>query len=126
MCINDISKIKNNLRAGNISWHIVQGLQKAGIREGDSIACVSDCSGAYWARLAKVRIRAEMWAPTENFWDADNVTKQEIINAFAKSNVKSIFTESIPPYAIKYAINNGWQIIDNTSHYILVHPKTGR
>ena len=56
----------------------------SGTRPGDKVAVVSDDGpGIYWARLAKLRIVAEVGrgGATENFWDLPDERKHRVYDA---------------------------------------------
>ena len=73
-------------------------LAELGIRPGDKIAFIGDTFRAYWARLARVRIIAEITrkdAPT--YWAADEALKARVMEAFAAAGAKAVVTDSLPP-----------------------------
>ena len=70
---------------------------------------------AYWARLARVRIVAEIpeWG-VENFWAADPDIKQRVLETFARTGAKVIIAERVPASPSTSA----WQRIAQTDYYV--------
>ena len=129
--VKDASDIARSVANGedasaHSSWQVAEGLRLMGVKPGDEVAVIESSSGSpikpmYWARLAKVRIVAEV-APgalfltqkAEQFWAADSIGK--VIEAFGQTGAKVIVSEkarcSIPMH--------GWQRIGNTDYYAYV------
>jgi hypothetical protein len=109
-----------NLIAGEkpssqIQWQIAKGLSQMGARPGDRIAFIGDTQVAYWARLAKVQIIAEIpYKEADKFWQADNSVKSEVIKKLESTGVKMIVAEKIPCLVLE----SGWQRIGNTNHFV--------
>ena len=56
----------------DLHWEVATQLQRFGLREGDQVAFIGLSFGAYWARLLKVRIVAEIPSDeTDSFCKAD-------------------------------------------------------
>jgi hypothetical protein len=95
-------------------------LQKMGTRPGDRVAVIGDGTGAYWARLAKLRIVAEIMGANHGaaqFWESSENTKQKVYAAFADAGA-SLVVASCPARGA-----NGWQSIPGTDHCVLpLHP----
>lgn len=86
-------------------------------RPGDRVAVIGDGTGAYWARLAKLRIVAEVMAANHGsaeFWASSEDTKARVYAAFAGSGAE-LAVAACPPN-----IPGGWQPIPGTD-YCLVH-----
>ncbi len=70
---------------------------------------------SYWARLARVKIVAEMpGASADSFWVGDRAYQDRAVAAFAAAGVKAIVAESVP----EHATLPGWRQISNTNYYL--------
>jgi hypothetical protein len=103
----------------NSTWQDVvaaEHLQKIGSRPGDRVAVIGDGTGAYWARLAKLRIVAEVMGanhgPAE-FWGSSAETRQEVYAAFVRAG--AVLTVSSCPSDAPA----GWQPIAGTNYCVL-------
>ena len=93
---------------------VAQWLSRNGTRPGDWVALIGFGREAYWARLAGLRIVAEM--PIENsarFWGADSALRSQVTGAFARTGAKILVAEKVPPSAPLA----GWTRIDQTNYY---------
>jgi 4-amino-4-deoxy-L-arabinose transferase-like glycosyltransferase len=93
---------------------VAHWLTRNGTGPGDWVALIGFGREAYWARLARLRIVAEM--PTENaekFWDADSALRSQVIDAFERTGAKILVAEKVPPSAPLA----GWTRIDQTDCY---------
>jgi hypothetical protein len=98
-------------------WRVADGLRQQGFQPGDKVAFLGYTFDAGWARLARVRIVAEMFPYNpDEFWTADASAQAEAINAFAGTGAKAIVAEYVPSDAAA----NGWQRVENTSFYVYV------
>jgi 4-amino-4-deoxy-L-arabinose transferase-like glycosyltransferase len=104
------------VRAGsqNVDWEVAQGLWRLGLQPGDSVAGLSRVAESQWARLAGVKIVAEIPLGDENiFWAADQETKQKVFRLLAGAGAKMVVTKNPPPAAGK----EGWVPLGNTAFY---------
>ncbi|MFZ0318269.1 MAG: hypothetical protein WAL56_04010 [Candidatus Sulfotelmatobacter sp.] len=84
----------------------------SGTRPGDKVAVVSDDGpGIYWARLAKLRIVAEVGrgGATENFWDLPDERKHRVYDALATARARLVVARC-PAKTVE-----GWEQISGTS-----------
>ena len=98
-------------------------LWRMGIQPGDRIAVIADGTGAYWARLAKLRIVAEIMDTnhgTREFWTASEDQQREVYRVFAQARAKLVVTSCPvrPP-----GIPEGWQRIEGTPYCLLSLPR---
>lgn len=95
----------------NPEYFIAQRLHAAGLKEGDAVAYIGPGINADWARLAGVRIVAEvplMYKRTATFlndtlidddsqvkafWHASDSRRQQVLAAFAKVGAKMVVTD---------------------------------
>ena len=104
------------VRAGpqNVDWEVAQGLWKLGLQPGESVAGLSRVAESHWARLASVKIVAEIPLGDETiFWAADQDTKQKVFRLLAGAGAKMVVTKNPPPSAVK----EGWLPLGNTAFY---------
>jgi hypothetical protein len=72
---------------------------------------------SFWARLARVRIVAEMLGhQAGDFWLGSEALQQEVLRAFASTGASAIVAEYVPDYARL----NGWHQVGNSNYYIYV------
>ena len=91
-------------------------LPRYGVNPGDKVAVIGDGTGAYWARLAKVRIVAEIMGAkrgAQEFWNAPEETKQQAYGAFASAHAKLVMS-SCPA-----VIPADWTQIAGTNYCLL-------
>jgi hypothetical protein len=106
----------------NPRWQDVvaaQELWSMGLQPGDKVAIVGDGSGAYWARLAKLRIVAEIMEAkhaTRDFWNSPPETQSQVYTAFRHAHATKVIatcSSSCPAEAAA-----GWQTIPGTPYWI--------
>jgi hypothetical protein len=115
-----------HLRNANVYWQVANGLNKMGLRPGDKVASVSyaNVNNVQWARLAKVRIIAEVYhdpyrdADKNDFWKADSSAQQRILQAFATVGARMVVSDEEP----RGPSISGWQRIATTSYYAYLLP----
>jgi hypothetical protein len=110
----------------NLHWQVADGLSQMGIQAGDHVALIGLGSREYWARLARVRIVAELpqihvgepeFQEAHKFWAADDFVKSQIIQTFARTGAKVIVAREP-----RNAATTGWQLIANTGYYAYILP----
>jgi hypothetical protein len=88
-----------------------------GLRPGDEIAFIGYSFGEFFARLARLRIIVEIPdASMEQFWRADELTRDAVIEAIRKTGAKAIIADWVSPGASVEGW--GWQRIGNSQHFI--------
>ena len=101
-------------------WQVADALNKMGVLPGDKVASIGESHAHFWARLAKVRIVAEIpYKETDNFWKADSLVKSNVIKTFGRTGAKVIVTNRVPTDVSPI----GWQRIGNTNYYANMLPK---
>jgi len=91
-------------------------LVQMGYHPGDKVAIIGDGTGAYWARLAKLRIVAEIMGMNhgpEEFWKSSQETKQQVYDAFASAHAKLVVASCPQPTP------DGWKQILGTTYCVL-------
>jgi hypothetical protein len=86
-----------------------------GMQRGDEIAYIGYSFGAFFARLARLRIIAEIPdAEAERFWRADHSTRSQVIQTIAGTGAKALIAEWVSPEASL----DGWERIGHSRHFI--------
>jgi hypothetical protein len=91
-------------------------LQKMGAQPGDRVAVIGDGTGAFWARLAKLRIVAEVMGANHGsaeFWGSPEEGKGNVYRAFAGAGAV-LAVANCPPNT-----SDGWQPITGTGYCVL-------
>ena len=103
---------------GTKYWKAAQALNERGIGTGDKVAIVgydpAGEGGTYLARLARIRIIAQVNEP-DRFWTADSSTQSRVIEAVAKTGAKAILTWPEPPHS---SPKIDWQRLGNTYYFM--------
>jgi hypothetical protein len=112
----------------NSTWQdlvAAQELRRMGAQPGDKVAVIGDGASAYWARLAKLRIVAEIMDTnmdanmdrnqgSKQFWDAPEAVQQDVYNLLAQAHAKLLVTPCppCPPATL------GWKQIAGTTYCV--------
>jgi hypothetical protein len=99
------------------SWpgEVAEELHKLGIQAGDSVAVIGYGFDSYWARLARVRIVAELLdTQADPFWAGDAATQAQVTAAFATSGARAIVAEDAP----NFAVLPRWHRVGDTNYFI--------
>lgn len=119
---NYVSLIVHDFKSGkeaNEMWVVANELNKTGLSRGDKVATISDESNQYWARIAGLRIVAEV-SPEDyidEFWGLSEGKRLEAIKVFSNTGAKALVTPYIPEYALNSNLH-GWKRIDNTNYHV--------
>lgn len=96
---------------------VARALQGLGVRQGDKVGVIGYAYDSFWARLARVKIVAEMLeADEDQFWHGDQALRQSVLQAFAKTGVDAVVAEYVPDYAGL----RDWHQVENSNYYIYV------
>jgi hypothetical protein len=96
---------------------IARELRNAGLMPGDKVAFAGYGYSAFWARLARLRIVAEIRpADLAGFWSAEPQRRARILAALADAGVVAVVAE--PPEPPPASLDPGWQVIGNTGYLI--------
>jgi hypothetical protein len=101
-----------------INWQVASHFKNIGMKEGDKVGVVGIYDDYYWARLARLRIIAEIPSEEEiiNFWASDKNVKSQVLNAFRNAGAKILVAGRAPDIVSK----NGWKNIEDTPYYYYV------
>jgi hypothetical protein len=106
---------------------VAHSLSAMNVLPGGEIASIGDANIAFWARLARVRIVAEIpydvWDPAlrvpdvtdvDIFWGASADEKAAVMREFAKTGAKAVVARDVPPGTAGL----GWQRVPKTTYSI--------
>ncbi len=104
---------------------VAAGLRKLGVREGQSVATIGiPRDSYYWARLARIRVIAEIPTPNVNqYWFAPAGTQDKVRSLFAQAGAVAVVTDTMPA-AVTYPQSSlpvnvpGWERIGDTSYFL--------
>lgn len=95
-----------------------QKLKGIGASPGVKVAVIGDGTGAYWARLAKLEIVAEimgMGHGAEEFWNSSSDVQREVYRLFRQSHARFVVTNCpVGPQKIL----EGWNLIAGTPYCV--------
>lgn len=95
------------------NWQLANELKLTGAQSGESLAILGRGFHAYWARLAGMKIVAEIPHP-EAFWGADEETKASVRQILTKYGAKYLVAREIPIHTDK----TGWRQAGTTGYFI--------
>ena len=102
---------------GGMFLQVGKSLNRAGVLPGEDVAIIGDGSdGCRWARLARVRIVAQILREdVDEFWQlSDPRVKAEVYDAFARARAKAVVAEETPPSGDLA----DWQRLGDTHYYV--------
>jgi hypothetical protein len=101
-------------RSANLNEAVANALRHEGLRAGDRVGLIGDSYRAYWLRLARLSIAAEI-TPSEasRFWASDPVRQTAVLQAFAHAGARAIVSDHRPP-----PTSAGWRPLGNTQAHI--------
>jgi len=100
----------------NENWLVARALARAGVQPGDRVAVVGEPYMCYWARLAKVRLAAEVMDPRA-FWALDDQTRAAAEEAVRRDRIRAFVGEDTPDNAPPE-----FETVDQTSYSVCVLP----
>ena len=96
---------------------VAHALHELGVTPGDKVGVIGYAYDSFWARLARVKIVAEMLeADADEFWRGDEALRQSVLQAFANTGVDAVVAEYVPGYAGL----RDWHQVENSNYYIYV------
>ena len=101
------------------NWLLAERLRQSGVRPGDHVAVVNPPYMCYWARLAKVRIAAEVMEP-QKFWAAGNATRGAAIEALQRAGIRAIVADDESEHDVPC-----FDRVDDTSFLVCVPSAAG-
>jgi hypothetical protein len=101
-----------------------EALLAAGIRPGDRVGIIGDGYEAAWARMAGVRITAQIpdrepgtaVSVTESFWSADEATRAAALEAMRATGIRAVVSLRQPPLADHWQ----WKRLASSDKFVVV------
>jgi hypothetical protein len=109
-------------QSGYTNWQVAQYLHDAGLAAGEPVGSVGWTYSAYWARMARLRVVAEV--PEEGrmaFWLSDPAKRAIVMQLFRDVGAKAVVATSVPASSA----SANWQQIGDTGYYTYVFPRNG-
>jgi hypothetical protein len=101
---------------------IALGLVELGLRPGDRVGFVGYSYDAYWARLARLRIVAEILPPeAKTLWTAGATQAAAVLGAFERAGARAVVAASVPERTAA-----GWERVADTSYHVRFLEPRGR
>jgi hypothetical protein len=94
-----------------------EGLRSLGLAPGDFVATIGDGTTAYWARLARLKIVAEIFSPEPGqlrFWSESGERRNQAYECLRRAGAKAVVVWS-PPQS---GLDPGWQQLPRTDYYV--------
>ncbi len=101
------------------NWLVAERLRRSGLHPGDHVAVVNPPYMSYWARLAKVRIAAEVMEPAR-FWAAGEATQEAAVEAMQRFGIRAVVAEDAPDNDAPC-----FESVDDTSYLVCVPSAPG-
>jgi len=99
----------------NVHWDVAQSLAGIGLKPGDRLAVIATAGQNHWARLANVKVAAELPLGQEGlFWEGDQATQDRVFDAFRKTGSVAVLVKN-PPLG---CIRQGWTQLGDTPYYL--------
>jgi hypothetical protein len=105
--------------AGPPTWPgaVAEELWRLGVEPADKVGVIGYAFDSYWARLARVKIVAEMYSwEADSFWLGSPSFQEEVLQAFAATGARAVVAEYVPPYATL----RGWYRVELSNYYIFL------
>ena len=94
---------------------VAEDLLALGVQPGDQVGVIGYAFDSFWARLARVRIVAELpGGEAGEFWSGDAAVQARVLAAFASARVSAIVAEDVPGEAVL----PGWQPLGETNYSV--------
>lgn len=114
----------SRIQGDHVDWKIAAGLADLGIRPGDAVAHLGSADTLYWARLANVRIVAEIPGNVgeTDFWSQTAQGRADALRAIERTGAKAVVAgwRRKKPAS---AMTEGWQRITDRDVYVYLFDK---
>jgi hypothetical protein len=110
--------------SAHIHWQVAEDLKKMGVRPGDQVGIIGQGTYkfyAHWARLARVKIVAEIISrDVDEFEAADEAKRFRVMEAFGKAGARVVVADDLP--ASVFA--DGWRKVRDTNYFAYLLPQS--
>jgi hypothetical protein len=114
-----VSDLASTAHQENTNWQVAQNLGHFGLKPGDRVAVIAGKAEGHWARLAGVKIVAEMPLGQEGtFWQGDSALQERVFASFASTGSRLVVVKDPPLGATK----DGWLQLGDTPYYVHLLP----
>ena len=111
-------------------YTIASALNQAGLRRGDKVASLGSAMGSYWARLAGVRISAEVPKHPTAYWSASDSVRNDVDAKLFGVGARVIVARDVPadhrsgwePLPVGYFIK--WAPLEQAAHRTPAKPSS--
>ena len=111
-----VSQRDSGGRPAHLQWHVAEALRQNGLREGDAVAALGGELAPYWARIARVRVVAEMSLEDANrFWASDSSERARVVALLEATGARGVVTKGIPSWARR----DSWRALGSSGYYVL-------
>jgi hypothetical protein len=102
----------------NVHWQVAEEMKRLGLKSGEKIAFFGNedhrSYHIYWARLAGVKIVAQLEKP-EEFWKTEKIVQTRVLESLETAGVR-VAIQAGMPFPINSVNDVGWQKLDNTGN----------
>jgi membrane-associated protease RseP (regulator of RpoE activity) len=104
-------------RPAHVQWQVAEALRQNGLREGDAVAGLGGELPPYWARIARVRVVAEIPSREDaaRFWASDSSERARVTALLEATGARGVVTNGIPSWARR----DSWRALGSTGYYLL-------
>jgi hypothetical protein len=116
---HQLPRYSNILQARPLSWpgEVAEKLHEFGVEPGDKVAVIGYAFDSFWARLARVKIVAEMLgAEADPFWVGGPEIQDKTLRSIASTGTKAVIAEYVP----RYASIEGWHRVGISNFYVYI------
>jgi len=102
-------------QSGFTNWKVAEYLHAHGLNPGQSVGAIGYTYTAYWARMARLRVVAEI--PEEGraaFWASDDERKAEVMQLFRGLGVEAVVANGAPSTSLPAR----WERVADTDYYV--------
>ena len=110
-----VAELRNPAASRNTQWEVAKAIhEEFGLAEHTRVACLGYCFNAYWARLGRFRIVAEIPSLGANeFWSASPERQERALDALASTGSRLVVAQTLP----RFTSTEGWHRIGDTGYY---------
>jgi hypothetical protein len=105
-------------RGAHTQWQVAEALRRTGLDRGDQVAVIGEEVAPYWARLAGLKVVAQIptWDEADRFWAADSATRTRVTRLLATAGAEAVVAGGMPTWAPR----EGWRPLGTTGYQVLV------